>query len=310
MSAPTIKLNTGAEIPLIGLGTWQSPPGQVEKAVEYALKNGYKHIDGAWAYDNEEEVGKGIKASGVPREEIFITSKIWSTYHRRVEENVDDTLKKLGTDYLDLLLMHWPVPLNPNGNHPKFPTLPDGTRDVDKGWSIVDTWKQMEKLYKAGKVKAIGVSNFSQLKLEELLPHVEVVPAVNQLEIHLYNPQHKLLEYMNSKGIVPQAFSPLGSTGSPLFTDETATELSKKYNVSVAAVLLGYLVAKKIVTLPKSVTPERIQANLDGSVEFAKKVEPADIERLDGVAASGKQHRFIMPPWPVELGFDNWRKPA
>ncbi|KIJ32165.1 hypothetical protein M422DRAFT_61583 [Sphaerobolus stellatus SS14] len=265
MSAPTIKLNTGAEIPLIGLGTWQSPPGQVEKAVEHALKNGYKHIDGAWAYDNEEEVGKGIKASGVPREEIFITSKIWCTYHSRVEESVDDTLKKLGTDYLNLLLMHWPVPLNPNGNHPMFPSLPDGTRDVDKGWSIVDTWKQMEKLYKAGKVKAIGVSNFSQLKLEELLPHVEVVPAVNQLEIHLYNPQHKLLEYMNSKGIVPQAFSPLGSTGSPLLTDETATELSKKYNVSVAAVLLGYLVAKKIVTLPKSVTPERIQANLDGS---------------------------------------------
>jgi len=262
------------------------------------------------AYGNEEEVGKGIKASGVARKEIFITSKLWSTYHSRVEEQLDDILKKLGTDYLDLFLMYWPVPLNPNGNDPKFPTLPDGTRDVDRKWSIVDTWKQMEKVYKEGKVKAIGVSNFSQMKLEELLPHVEVVPAANQLEIHLYNPQHKLLEYLHSKGIVPQAYSPLGSTGSPLLTDETATEISQKYNVNVASVLLGYLVAKKIVTLPKSVTPQRIEANLTGALEFASKVDAADLERLDGVAASGKQHRFIMPPWPIELGFDNWRKPA
>ncbi|KAF8512554.1 Aldo/keto reductase [Hysterangium stoloniferum] len=307
MTSPTIKLNNGVEIPLIGLGTWQSAPNEVAKAVEFALKDGYRHIDCAWSYDNEEEVGRGIKASGVPREEIFITSKLWSTYHSRVEENLNDTLKKLGTDYLDLYLMHWPVPLNPNGNHYKFPTLPNGLRDVVKSWSLADTWKQMEKVLKDGRVKAIGVSNFSQLKLEEILPTAEIIPVVNQLELHLWNPQHNLLAYLSSKGIIPQAYSPLGSSNSPLLTDETAVAMSKKYNVDVASVLI---VAKKVVALPKSVTPSRISSNLKGAIDFAKNIDKADLEILDAVAANGKQKRFIMPPWPVPLGFDNWRDPA
>ncbi|KAF8531085.1 NADP-dependent oxidoreductase domain-containing protein [Gautieria morchelliformis] len=308
MAGPTIKLNTGAEIPLIGLGTWQSKPNEVANAVEYGLKCGYRHIDCAWAYDNQEEVGRGIRASGVPRDQIFITSKLWCTYHTRVEVNLDDTLKQLGTDYLDLYLIHWPVPLNPNGNHYKFPTLPDGTRDVDRSWSIRDTWKQMEKVYKDGKVKAIGVSNFSQMMLEKILPTAEIKPAVNQLELHLYNPQHKLLDYLASQGIVPQAYSPLGSADAPLLADETVVALSQKYGLDAATVLLGYLVAKNVVTLPKSVTPSRIASNLLGPVEFGKRVDKADLEILDSVAANGKQQRFIVPPWPVELGFDNWRK--
>lgn len=155
-STPTVKLNTGASIPLIGLGTWQSAKGEVAHAVEHALKSGYKHIDAAFCYQNEQEVGEGIKKSGVAREEIFVTSKLWSTYHSRVEEGLDITLRDLGLEYLDLYLMHWPVALNPKGSHPLFPRKEDGTRDHEKNWDFVKTWKEMEKLVETGKVKAVS----------------------------------------------------------------------------------------------------------------------------------------------------------
>ncbi|TFK38255.1 NADP-dependent oxidoreductase domain-containing protein [Crucibulum laeve] len=310
MTSPTIKLNNGREIPAIGLGTWQSKPGEVTAAVAYALKDaGYRHIDCAWAYGNEKEVGEGIRASGVPRSEIFITSKLWGTWHSRVEECLDQTLANLGTDYLDLYLIHWPVPLNPNGNHPVFPTLPDGKRDVDHAWDLKDTWKQMEDVLKKGKVKSIGVSNFSKKKLEEILPTAEIIPVVDQLELHVYNPQHNLISYLKSKGIVPQAYSPLGSTNSPLLTDEVITEVAKKHSLQTSDVLLGYLVAKGFVVLPKSVTPARILSNLTGAITAAERLETADIEKIDALAPGGKQRRFITPPWPVDLGFDNWKSP-
>ncbi|KAJ7513055.1 Aldo/keto reductase [Mycena galericulata] len=307
VTVPTVKLNSGYEIPILGLGTWQSKPEEVIEAVAYQLKHsGSKHIDCAFGYGNEKDVGAGIVASGVPRSEIFITSKLWGTWHSRVEECLDQTLANLGTDYLDLYLVHWPVPLNPNGNHPFFPTLPDGKRDVDHSWDLKDTWKQMEALVKKGKVRSVGVSNFSQMNLEKILPTAEIVPAVDQLELHVYNPQHKLLAYLRSKGIHPQAYSPLGSTGSPLFKDETVVEIAGKYGLQPADVLLGYLVAKDIITLPKSVTPSRIAANVSGTLNAVAKLQPADIAALDGLAAAGKQKRFIMPPWPVDLGFENW----
>ncbi|KAJ7136765.1 NADP-dependent oxidoreductase domain-containing protein [Mycena epipterygia] len=307
MSVPTVKLNSGYEIPIIGLGTWQSKPEEVTAAVAYALKEtASKHIDCAFGYGNEKDVGAGIAASGVPRSEIFITSKLWGTWHRRVEECLDQTLANLGTDYLDLYLMHWPVPLNPNGNHPLIPTLPNGKRDVDHEWDIKDTWKQMEAMVKKGKVRSIGVSNFSQMNLEKILPTAEILPAVDQLELHIYNPQHKLLAYLRSKGIHPQAYSPLGSTGSPLFKDETVTELATKYGVQPTDILIGYLVAKDIIALPKSVTPSRIASNVAGPLAAVEKLQATDIEALDGLAAAGKQKRFVMPPWPVDLGFENW----
>ncbi|KAF5311011.1 hypothetical protein D9619_007737 [Psilocybe cf. subviscida] len=307
VGGPKIKLNSGFEIPTIGLGTWQSKPGEVETAVAHAIKEvGYRHIDCAWAYGNEKEVGAGIVASGVPRSEIFITSKVWGTWHRRVEECLDQTLTNLGTEYLDLYLIHWPVPLNPSGNHPVFPTRANGKRDVDDSWDLKDTWKQMEALVKKGKVKSIGVSNFSEAKLEEILPTAEIVPAVDQLELHLYNPQHKLAEYLKSKGIVPQAYSPLGSTNSPLFADEAVTALATKHSLQPADILLGYLLYKGFVVLPKSVTPSRISANFTGALAATKTLGATEFASLDGRAADGKQKRFITPPWPVDLGFDNW----
>ncbi|KAF8632343.1 hypothetical protein AX15_001927 [Amanita polypyramis BW_CC] len=308
MTVPSIKLSSGYEIPAIGLGTWQSTEGVIE-AVAYAIKEaGYRHLDCAWAYGNENLVGEALRLSGIPRSELFITSKVWSTWHSRVEECVDQTLAKLGTDYLDLYLMHWPVPLNPNGNHPNFPTLPDGKRDVDHSWDIRETWKQMEVLVKKGKVRSIGVSNCSQVKIEHLLTTAEVVPAVNQLELHVYNPQHKLLAFLKSKGIVPQAYSPLGSSNAPLLKDEVVNEIAEKHSLQPADVLLAYLLSKDIVILPKSVTNSRITSNITGALKGVSKLEKSDIERLDGLAASGKQKRFVTPPWPVELGFDNWPK--
>ncbi|KAF8069235.1 NADP-dependent oxidoreductase domain-containing protein [Lyophyllum atratum] len=307
MAVPVIKLNNGTEIPALGLGTWQSKPEEVTSAVSYALKEaGYRHIDCAWGYGNEKDVGAGIRASGVPRSEIFITSKLWGTWHTRVEEGLDQTLANLGTDYLDLYLVHWPIALNPDGNHHLIPTLPDGTRDILHSWKLQDTWKQMEAVLKQGKVKAIGVSNFSEAKLEEILPTAEILPAVNQLELHVYNPQHKFVAYLKDKGIVPQAYSPLGSTNSPLLTDDKVMEIAKKHSLSASDVLIGYLVAKGFVVLPKSVTPSRIASNLTGALAAAEKLEAADIAELDGLAAGGKQKRFIMPPWPVDLGFENW----
>ncbi|KAJ7663566.1 NADP-dependent oxidoreductase domain-containing protein [Mycena rosella] len=307
MSIPIVKLNSGYEIPILGLGTWQSKPEEVTTAVEYALKEtSLRHIDCAFGYGNEKDVGAGIAAAGVPRSELFITSKLWGTWHSRVEECLDQTLANLGTDYLDLYLVHWPIALNPNGNHPLIPTLPDGKRDVVHSWDLKDTWKQMEALVKKGKVRSIGVSNFSEMNLEKILPTAEIIPAVDQLELHIYNPQHKLLAYLRSKGIHPQAFSPLGSTGSPLFSDETVTALATKYGLQPTDILIGYLIAKDIVTLPKSVTPSRIASNTTGPLAALAKLQPADIEALDGLAAAGKQKRFIMPPWPVNLGFENW----
>ncbi|KAI3601287.1 glycerol dehydrogenase [Moniliophthora roreri] len=306
MSVPKIQLNNGIEIPAIGLGTWQSKPEEVVTAVSHALKVGYRHIDCAWAYGNEKDVGEGIRQSGVPRSEIFITSKLWGTYHSRVEECLDETLSNLGVDYLDLYLVHWPVPLNPKGNHPVFPLLPDGKRDVDHSRKLADTWKQMEAVLRKGKVKSIGVSNFSAKKLDEILPTAEIIPAVDQLEIHAYNPQHELLAYLKGKGIVPQAYSPLGSSNSPLLKDDVISGIAQKHSVQPADVLLGWLVAKHIIALPKSVTPARITSNLQGAVTASTKLTKEDIESIDGLAASGKQQRFIMPPWPVDLGFDNW----
>ncbi|KAF8878717.1 NADP-dependent oxidoreductase domain-containing protein [Infundibulicybe gibba] len=304
---PIIELNDGHKIPAIGFGTWQSKGDEVTSAVAYAIKEaGYRHIDCAWGYGNEKDVGAGIRASGVPRSDLFITSKLWGTWHSRVEECLDQTLANLGTEYLDLYLIHWPIAMNPKGNHPLIPTLPNGKRDIDHSWKLADTWKQMESMVKKGKVKSIGVSNCSEIKLKEILSTAVITPAVNQLELHAYNPQHKLLAFVKSQGILPQAYSPLGSTNSPILNDEVVAELANRHLIKPADVLLGWLLAKGVVILPKSVTPARIASNMTGAMIASQKLTAADTERLDGLAASGKQRRFVTPPWPVPLGFEDW----
>ncbi|GIJ86824.1 hypothetical protein Asppvi_005720 [Aspergillus pseudoviridinutans] len=304
MALPThFKLNTGAQIPAIGLGTWRSDPGQVRQAVSFALKSGYSHIDAALIYGNEHEVGQGIKDSGVPRENIFITSKLWNTHQPNVAEGLQKTLDALGTDYLDLYLIHWPVRLVPNESSELLPVNPDGTRSVDRSWDQSETWRQMEEVYKAGKVKAIGVANWSIPYLEELKKKWTVVPAVNQVELHPFLPQHALKEWCDKHGILLEAYSPLGSDGAPLMSDPAIQEIAKKNNVSPATVLISYHVNRGVVVLPKSTKEDRIVSN--------RQVIPLsheDMDVLNGLAAQGKAKRINTPLFGWDLGFDDWYK--
>ncbi|KAL2153567.1 hypothetical protein VTH82DRAFT_4722 [Thermothelomyces myriococcoides] len=254
ITSKTFKLNTGTEIPGIGLGTWQSGPGEVGKAVEAALRAGYRHIDTAFAYGNEKEVGEGIRASGIPREEIFLTTKLDNTWHKRAPEALKRSLENLGVDYLDLYLMHWPSSTDPDDVKKHYPD-----------WDFVDTWREMQKLLETGKIRNIGVSNFGIKNLERLLndPSCKVVPAVNQIELHPGNPSPKLVAYCAEKGIHCSGYSPLGSSDSPLYKNETIAAIAQSKNRTVQQVLLLWGLKKGWSVLPKSVNPDRIKANFD-----------------------------------------------
>ncbi|TDZ31473.1 D-galacturonate reductase [Colletotrichum spinosum] len=300
----SFTLNTGAAIPAVGLGTWKSEPGEVRKAVAYALRDGYRHIDAALIYGNEHDVGQGIKDSGIPREDIFITSKLWNTHHPNAKEGLQKTLDALGTDYLDLYLIHWPVRLVPNESSELLPVNPDGTRSVDRSWDQGETWRQMEELYKSGKVKAIGVANWSIPYLEQLRRTWTVVPAVNQVELHPYLPQHELRAYCKNLGIFLEVYSPLGSTGAPLMSDPEIQQIADKHNVSAATVLISYHVSDGIAALPKSVSESRITSNRQ-----VVKLSREDVDVLNGLAAKGKAKRINTPLWGWDLGFNDWYGP-
>ncbi|CAO1626812.1 unnamed protein product [Sympodiomycopsis kandeliae] len=294
-------LNTGAKIPLVGLGTWQSAPGEVAKAVETSLRAGYRHLDCAFIYGNETEVGQGIRASGVPRSEIFVTTKLWGTFHRIPEEGLDLSLSRLGLDYVDLYLMHWPVAMRAGPD--KIPLKADGTRDLDLERKFTDTWKDMAQLVKSGKAKAIGVSNVSKPLMEELLKNGgDIVPAANQIELHPYLPQHDLVTYLQSKGIVAQAYSPLGSTGSPLLKEPVVVEIAKAHNADPGQIVLSWGAQRGVTVLPKSVTPSRIEGNLK-----TVSLSDEEMKRLDELSQQdGKAQRFIKPNWGFDLQFDDW----
>ncbi|ROT36685.1 GCY protein [Sodiomyces alkalinus F11] len=250
----TFTLNTGDKIPAVGLGTWQSKPNEVKHAVEAALRRGYRHIDTALAYGNEREVGDGIKASGVPREEIWITTKLDNPWHKRVPEGLASSLESLQTDYIDLYLMHWPSSTDPDDLKKHYPD-----------WDYVDTWREMQKLVGTGKVRNIGVSNFGITHLERLLndPSCKIVPAVNQVELHPCNPSPKLLEYNKSKGIHTTAYSCLGSTDSPLYKNDSLQNIAKAKGKTPQQVLLHWGLQRGTSVIPKSVSKERIDANFD-----------------------------------------------
>ncbi|KAL2794349.1 Aldo/keto reductase [Aspergillus keveii] len=264
------KLNTGYEIPAVGLGTWQSKPNEVQEAVSAALKHGYRHIDAASVYGNEREVGAGIKASGVPREEFFLTSKLWNTDHdpENVEAAVDRSLRDLQTDYLDLHLIHWPVAFRHSTTTIQPVDEKTGLIDV-VDVPIKDTWAAMETLVAKGKVRSIGVSNFTREKIEVLLKTAKIPPAVNQIEAHPYLQQRELLEWSNEKGIVVTGYSPLGNNiyNIPRAVDDPLViETAKALNKTPAQVLISWAVQRGTVVLPKSVTPTRIQSNFEDFV--------------------------------------------
>ncbi|RNJ59416.1 H/ACA snoRNP pseudouridylase subunit [Verticillium nonalfalfae] len=311
MADQTFKLNTGASIPAIGLGnpgTWQGEAGKVKAAVSFAVQNGYKLVDCAYCYANEDEVGEGLKdafAAGVKREDIFVTSKLWGTYQTsdaRVEEALDKSLKSLGLEYLDLYLIHWPVAMNPEGNHDRFPTLPDGSRDLIRDHKHTDTWKSMEKLLDTGKVKAIGVCNYSKRYLEELLPVAKVVPAVNQIENHPSLPQDEIVSLCKEKGIQIMSYSPFGSTGGPLMSAPVIVKIAEKHGVSPGTVLLSYNTSRGSTVLPKSTSTDRIKANLQ-----TVKLDDEDLKSLNDysadLAAKNEFKRYVYPPFGIDFGF-------
>ncbi|KAF2447902.1 aldose reductase [Karstenula rhodostoma CBS 690.94] len=285
----TFTLNTGAKIPAIGLGTWQSKPNEVREAVKAALLAGYRHIDTALAYGNEHEVGQGIKDSGVPREKIFITTKLDNPYHKRVEEGINSSLKSLGVDYVDLYLMHWPSSTDPEDLKKHYPD-----------WDFTDTWRELQKLPESGRVKNIGVSNFAIKNLEKLFASKDfkTTPAVNQIELHPNNPSPKLLDYLKEKGIHATAYSCLGSTDSPLYKNEELKKIAEKKGKSVQQVLLLWGLQRGTSVIPKSVTESRIKANFE--------VDGWELTEEEQKAISGLTERFKVcgDDWlPVKVFF-------
>ncbi|CAH6723312.1 glycerol 2-dehydrogenase (NADP(+)) [[Candida] jaroonii] len=296
------KLLNGKEIPAIGLGTWKATDEEVYNSVLFALKTGYRHIDTAAGYGNEVPIGKAIKDSGIARSEIFVTTKLWSIDHHDPEAALKASLERLGLDYVDLYLMHWPLALNPKGNHPAIPTKPDGTRDILLDWPFTKTWKLMEPLIEKGFTKALGVSNCTIEKLTTLFnENLKVKPVVNQVELHPYLPQHKLLDFAKKHGIILEAYSPLGSSDAPLLKDETIAKIAETYGVSSATIIISWAVWRGTVVLPKSVKESRIESNFE-----IVTLKDEDGEKLNNlVNERGGPQRFVSPPWNPFVVFDS-----
>ncbi|MCJ8007034.1 diketogulonate reductase-like aldo/keto reductase [Lederbergia wuyishanensis] len=254
----TTVLHNGVEMPWFGLGVWRVENGkEAVNAVKAALKNGYRSIDTAAVYQNEEGVGQGIRESGVPRENIFVTSKVWNSDqgYESTLEAFDASLKRLGLDYLDLYLIHWPV----------------------KG-KYKDTWRALEKLYKDGRVRAIGVSNFHVHHLEDLLQDAEIKPMVNQVEFHPRLTQLELRTYCKEHGIQFEAWSPLMQGG--LLDNGVISEIGEKYNKTAAQVILRWDIQSGVVTIPKSIKEHRIIENSD---IFNFELTYEEMEKIDAL---------------------------
>ncbi|CAK9787048.1 putative aldehyde reductase i [Cutaneotrichosporon oleaginosum] len=274
MPTTEFTLSDGRKLPAIGLGTWQSPKGEVAKAVEHALKNGYKHIDCAWAYGNEAEVGEGIKKAGLPRDQFWITSKLFELHHHpeHVSLAIKDTLKNLGLEYLDLYLLHWNINWQVDAPEGVLPTREHTVKseksgkvllDVELSDDIMPTWREMEKLVDQGLVKSIGVSNLNIHRVKKLLKEARIKPVTNQVELSIQCPQFELVDWLHKQNIQPQGYSPLGGAGgSALRENPEIKKIADKHNVGVTTIMLSWLVKRGINPLPKSCTPERIDQNL------------------------------------------------
>jgi diketogulonate reductase-like aldo/keto reductase len=258
-----VKLNNGVQMPWLGLGVFRSNPGtETEQAVRWALEIGYRHIDTAAFYDNEADVGKAVRESGVPRESVFVTTKVWNTDHgyESTLKAFDRSRSRLGMDVIDLYLIHWPV----------------------KG-KYRDTWRALEKLSAGGKVRAIGVSNFLVHHLKDLAAASSIVPAVNQVEFHPFLVQRDLLDYDARAGIRHEAWAPLSRTRG--FTNPLIASLAEKYGRTPAQIILRWELQLAVVAIPKSVHRERIEEN---SRIFDFTLEQADVDRVTALDSGGR----------------------
>lgn len=256
-----IKLNNGVEMPMLGIGTFLLTPDQAEESVYNALKAGYRLIDTANAYVNERGVGRGIKKSGVPREKIFLETKLWPAFYEE-EDQVERTLERLGTDYIDLLLLHQPA-----GNYRK-------------------AYQIMEKAVKEGKVKTIGLSNFNEEQIQEILDNCEIKPTVLQTEAHPYYPQTEMKKFLDKNDIKIQAWYPLGHGDKGLINEPVFSKLAEKYGKSNVQIILRWHVQAGNIVIPGASNPEHIKANID-IFDFE-----LTAEEMDEIAKINKNKRY------------------
>lgn len=250
-------LNNGIKIPSVGVGVFRVDDAKAAyEMIRTALSVGYRHIDTAMIYGNEEAVGRAVKDSGVDRKDIFVTTKLWNDDQRsgKVCEAIDYSLKRLGMEYVDLYLVHWPV----------------------KG-TYADVWKKMEKVYENGKAKAIGVSNYNTHHLDDLLEKAEVIPAVNQIECYPYFSQENIVKYCREKGIYPEAWGPLGAGQSDILWNTVITEIAEKYSKTPAQIVLRWNVQRGVVVIPKSIHETRLKENL---YIFEFRLDDSDMQRI------------------------------
>lgn len=266
----TLTLANGVEIPCVGYGTWQTPNGGVTRdCVKAALQAGYRHIDTAYIYGNEAEVGEGLRASGVRREDVFVTTKHWVTErgYEKTLAAVDTSLRLLGLDYVDLYLVHWPC-----------------VAKCTERWKELnaETWRGFEAAYKAGKLRAVGVSNYEAKHIEALWETAEVKPMVNQLEFHPGYTQIENVKWMQQNGLLVEAWSPLGSGA--VLKNETLAAVAAKYNKTVAQLCVRFALQMKVLPLPKSTNPARIAANAD---VFDFEISPEDMAAVAALPQTG-----------------------
>lgn len=280
----SVKLNNGVEMPILGFGVYQVPdPEECERSVFDALQSGYRLIDTAAAYMNEEAVGKAIKRSGIPREEIFVTTKLWiqDAGYESAKKAFGKSINKLGLDYLDLYLIHQPF------------------------GDVYGSWRAMEELYEEGKTRAIGVSNFYPDRLTDLMVHNKIAPAVNQVETHPFHQQAEGHEFLKEYGVQIESWGPFAEGKNGLFSNELLRNIGKKYNKSIAQVVLRWLIQRGVVVIPKSVRKERIEENIH-VFDFELNNEDMEaIKSLDRKTSSFLDHRDpATVKWLGEVKFD------
>ncbi|KAH7380076.1 NADP-dependent oxidoreductase domain-containing protein [Pyrenochaeta sp. MPI-SDFR-AT-0127] len=312
------KLSNGVSIPAVGFGTFanEGSKGETYTAVTHALKTGYRHLDCAWFYQNEEEVGDAVRDflaqnSNVTRKDIFICTKVWNHLHEpeEVKWSLNSSLEKLKMDYVDLFLVHWPIAAEADEKH--MPKLGDDGKYIikkDLTENPEPTWRAMEELYRSGKARAIGVSNWTIPGLKQLLSIAEVKPMLNQIEIHPFLPNTELVEFCQAHNILPAAYSPLGSqnqvpsTGEQVRTNPKSKAVAERSGHDLAQVLLAWGLQRGYVVLPKSSTPTRIESNW-----LIPELSKEDFDAVEEVAR-GRHTRFVN--MKDTFGYDVWLQEA